>query len=124
MTKFSRDISSLKDTDMYSLILFSLFKLRDIPEYSTLSELVYIIDKDNLLKLCEYFGGLTVKIPTIEELENIVYMLVLYKYVYIDNLEFDKAIEQIGYKTTDIKKVKSDFKKMCKILDSYEFKGR
>lgn len=26
-------------------------------EYSSLSELAYILDKDNLLNLCEFFGG-------------------------------------------------------------------
>jgi hypothetical protein len=49
-----------------------------VPDYMVLSELVYVLDKDNLLKLCEYFGGSTIKIPTIKELESIVYSLLLY----------------------------------------------
>ena len=64
-------MAKLKYIDVYSLMLFAMFKLRDIPEYASLSEMVYILDKDSLLKLCEYFGGLTIKIPTIEELESI-----------------------------------------------------
>ena len=79
-------------------MLFALFKLRDIPEYSSLSELAYILDKNNLLKFCEYFGGLTLKVPTINELESILYSLVLYQYVDIEKIEYDEAIKLIGSK--------------------------
>ena len=57
MSKTNQELLSIKELDIYSLILFALFKLRDIPDYLVLSELVYVLDKDNLLKLCEYFGG-------------------------------------------------------------------
>ena len=76
--KIKEAVATLKETDIYSLMLFAMFKLRDIPEYSSLSELVYILDKDSLLKLCEYFGGTTIKIPTIEELETLLYALTIY----------------------------------------------
>ena len=76
--KTTQELNNLKSQDIYSLILFALYKLREIPEYSTLSELAYIVDKENLLKLCEYFGGTTIHIPTIDELESILYSLLLY----------------------------------------------
>ena len=82
MSKLNNEISKLNEKETYSLILFALFKLMNIPEYSTLSELVYILDKETLLKLCGYFGGLTIKIPTIQELESIVYSLILYQYLF------------------------------------------
>ena len=91
MTRLKSEIDTLKNKDIYSLMLFILFKLRDLPEYSTLSELIYILNKDEFLKLCEYFGGLTIKIPTIEELENLVNVLLLYKYINIDNMEQEEA---------------------------------
>lgn len=72
------ELDTLRDKDIYSLVMFALFKLRDIPEYSSLSELAYVLDRENMLKLCEYFGGLTIRIPTIDELESILYSLVLY----------------------------------------------
>ena len=93
MSRIKEELSTLKETDIYSLMLFSLFKLRGIPEYAALSELVYILDKDNLLKLCEYFGGMTLKIPTIEELESLVYVLILYQYVNIEHMNYDEAIK-------------------------------
>lgn len=51
------NIENLKQTDFYSLLLFSLFKMTDIPEYSSISQLAYVLDRENLLNLCEYFGG-------------------------------------------------------------------
>ena len=49
--KIKEELAKLKDIDVYSLMLFAMFKLRDIPEYASLSEMVYILDKDSLLKL-------------------------------------------------------------------------
>ena len=62
-----KDLTTLKEPDLYSLSMFTLYKLVDIPEYSSISELSYILDKTNLLKLCEYFGGTTIKIPTLND---------------------------------------------------------
>ena len=98
-----------------------MFKLRDIPEYASLSEMVYILDKDSLLKLCEYFGGLTIKIPTIEELESIIYSLVLYQFVNIDGMDYDDAVKIIGHKSSQLRQVKADYIKICDILDRYDF---
>ena len=68
-------LKQLNSSDTYSLILFCLYKIKNNEKYSTLSELAYVLDKDNLLKLCEYFGGLTIKIPTIDEIESLVQAL-------------------------------------------------
>ena len=37
--RLKEEISKLKDVDIYSVLLFVLYKLREVPEYSTLSEL-------------------------------------------------------------------------------------
>jgi hypothetical protein len=119
--KIKEELNKLKSVDIYSLMLFALFKIRDIPEYSSLSELAYVLDKNNLLKLCEYFGGLTIKIPTISDLESMVYTLVLYQLVDIDGMEYDDAVKQIGHNSSDLRRVKSDYIKMKNILDNYNF---
>lgn len=124
MSRIKEELATLKETDIYSLLLFSLFKLRNVPEYASLSELVYILDKDSLLKLCEYFGGMTLKIPTVNELESLVYTLVLYQYVNIDGMDYNEAIKLIGHKSSDLKRVKSDYRKLCALLEEYDFKRR
>lgn len=122
--KIKEELAKLNDVDIYSLIMFALYKMKDIPEYSTLSELAYLLDKDSLLKLCEYFGGLTIKIPTVDELESIVYSLVLYQWVNIDGMDYDKAVQMIGCKSSDLRTVKSNYLSMCKILQNYTFESR
>lgn len=119
--KVKEELAKLKDVDVYSLMLFAMFKLRDIPEYSSLSELVYILDKESLLKLCEYFGGLTLKIPTIDELESIIYSLVLYQFVNIDGMDYDEAVKIIGHRANKLRQVKNDYVRICEILEKYDF---
>ena len=120
--KLKQEILKLKQKDIYTLLLFVLFKLRDIPEYSTLSELAYILDRKNLLQLCEYFGGLTIKIPTIIELESIVYSLTLYQYINIEGKTMDEAIKLIGKPANvDISNIKSDYFKIAAIMEEYSF---
>lgn len=124
MGRIREELTKLKDVDVYSLILFVLFKARNVPELASLSELVYVLDKDNLLKLCEYFGGQTITIPTITELEELIYSLVLYQYVDIDGMPYEEAIKIIGHKRVELRTVKSNYTKLKQVLDTYRFTPR
>lgn len=117
-------LNSLKERDLYSLSLFCLYKLIGIPEYSSLSEMAYILDKENLLNLCEYFGGQTIKIPTIDELESLVYSLLLYQYVKIEKMDYADAIALIGHESKDLRAVKANYRKLVEVLSEYSFTGR
>ena len=121
MPRITEEIAKLKETDIYSLMLFTLYKARNIPEYSTLSELAFILDKESLLKLCEYFGGVTIKIPKIEDLESLVYAMILYQYVNIEHMEYDDAVKLIGHDSSELRSVKSNYLKLCEVLDKYSF---
>ena len=114
-------LSQLKTMDIYSLMLFALFKIKDVPEYSALSELAYVLDKDNFLKLCEYFGGLTITIPTVDELQEIVYALVLYQYVDIENIPMESAIKMIKHSSNETYVIKNNYYKIKEVLQGYEF---
>jgi hypothetical protein len=124
MRSIKEELLKLKDADIYSLVMFALYKMNNIPEYSTLSELAYLMDKEHLLKLCEYFGGMTIRIPTIDELENMVYSLVLYQWVNIDGMPYEKAVAQIGCPSDTLRTVKSQYLKLVEILDNYSFNAR
>lgn len=110
-----------ENSDIYSLLLFLLFKVREIPELSTTSELAYILDKDNFLNLCEYFGGLTIRIPTITEIEDILYAFLLYRYVNIEKIDYMKAVDMIERKPSNQNEIKSIYKKICEIMQEYSF---
>ena len=81
VNKITTALESLSKNDVYSLMLFTLFKMKDDPKYSTLSELCYILDGDNLAKFLKYFGGLTIKIPTLRDMRLLTQSLLLYQYV-------------------------------------------
>lgn len=116
----NNEIDSLKNQEFYSLLLFVLFKLRDNKEYSTLSELAYILEKEDFLNICEYFGGLTVKIPTIEELKELIRLLILYQSVRLNGQNIDDAINSLGYKK--FKNLKSNYREIESIMEKYQFK--
>ena len=118
-TLIGDEISSLKDKEIYSLLLFVLFKLREDKEYSTLSELAYILEKDDFLNICEYFGGLTIKIPTIDELKNLIRLLVLYQTIKIEGKSLEESIKLLGYRNN--KKIIDDYSRIESILEKYQF---
>lgn len=109
-------------TDVYSLIMFALFKLREVPEYSSLSELAYILDGKHLFNFLEYFGGTTIKIPTLAEFKVVIESLLLYQYVNIENIEYNQAIKLLDItEDISIKDVKNCYAKLVDILNTYEF---
>ena len=118
------ELNKLRTTDLFSLLLFVLYKIRNIEEYSTISELAYVLDKDNLLNLCEYFGGITIRIPTIDELEGVVNSLLVYQYVNIDGYDYKEAVKKIGFDSTQLRQVKKDYNKIVEILKDYSFTKR
>ena len=115
------ELEKLKTTDLFSLLLFVLYKIRDIDEYSTISELAYVLDKQNLLNLCEYFGGITIRVPTIDELESLLNSLLLYQYIEIDGLSYEEAVSKVGFESYDLRSVKRDYLKISKLLEAYSF---
>lgn len=117
------DLNLLSENDIYSMSLFMLYSLTDIPDYQVLSELPYIMDKKALLKFCKYYGGQTIKIPTIEELDTVMKVLLLYQKVNIENKSLDESLTLLGYSTLN-KKLLQVYKLVSEVLDKYEFKHR
>ena len=113
------ELNNLKLNDTYSLILFILYKLRDIPEYSGISELAYTLDEENFLNLCEYFGGLTITIPTIQELKDITDALLLYQLVDLDGCDYEVAIKKIGFSSPQMRHVKKIYKSIKEVIKDY-----
>ena len=105
-------------------MLFVLYKFQTIPEYSSLSELAYILDKNNLLKLCEYFGGQTLKIPTIDQLEETVYAMLLYQYVDVEKVDEKDALMLLRLDDNKEKVVRACYRCLKDVLSNYNFASR
>ena len=116
-----RELDNLTESDIYSLMLFALYKASELPAYSSLSQLSYILDKDNLLKLCEYYGGTTIRIPTIGELELLLNSLIVYQLVDIENNPLDDVLESMRVKTGSNLEIKKNYYLMKELLSKYNF---
>ena len=83
-TSIKANLNSLHLSDIYSLMLFIIYKIQDIPEYAVLSELCYLLDGNNLTRLLTYFAGKTITFPTEDEMATLTNALLLYQYINID----------------------------------------
>ena len=119
-----KDLLELKECDIWSMVLFVLYKIKDIPEYGSLCEMIYLMPKEAVLTLCEYWGGMTLKIPTIDELESVLLATLLYKYIKIDGIEYEDAVEKMGYKSRLPKEIRTTYERLVEVLNNYEFKPR
>ena len=116
----SKDMEVLKSKDIDSLVMFALYQIKDIPEYSTLSRMAYLVDRNSFLNICEYFGGMTVKIPTVQEVEDVTQALLLYQFVDVDGLDMKDAISKLSLKGNDIRKLKSNYVRLKEVLNKYD----
>lgn len=91
-----QDLEKLNTNDIYSLILFAIFQLNKSPEYAVLSELIYAVDRDSLLNMCKQFGGMSIRIPTLEELNIVLEALLLYCSVNLDGNSLEDSMSAIS----------------------------
>ena len=115
------ELNNLKNNDIYSLLLFTLFQCRQTNEYSALSELSYILDETNLLNLLEYFGGMTLTIPTIDELELLLCGLNVFQSVHIEGLTIeDSLLKYVGHKFK-IGEIQKAYTQISDVMINYSF---
>lgn len=117
------DAAVLNMSDTYSLILFTLYKLKDVPEYSALSELAFVLDKKNLFKFCEFFGGLTIKVPTRLELVELTKALYIYQKIDIENCDVKATLNEFGYSISSFKAspLKKLYDEVRELMQQYNF---
>jgi len=116
-------LDSLEKTDVYSLMLFALYKIKAVPEYSTLSELAYILEKESLFNFLEYYGGTTIRVPTLEEFNQIIRALLLYQAVNLEGVEFNKAFKNLESEFQN-NSTKDTYFKLVGVLDKYDFRRK
>ena len=87
MASINELISKMSEKDVYSVLCGYLYELKNIPEFTLLSELAFTLDCDSFLQLINCFGGQTIKIPTVNKKVLIAKL----------KLSFEKAITKIEY---------------------------
>ncbi len=119
-TSIKENLDTLHLSDVYSLMLFALYKVQEIPDYAILSELCYLLDGSNLNRLFTYFAGQTVTFPTREEMSILTNALLLYQYVQLDGLPYPEAEAKLeGLKASERKKALDLYVKLLPIMANY-----
>lgn len=120
----SEMLSRLSDQDAYAVICSFLYDLSNEPQYSLLSELCYILDKESLKRLLKYFAGRTIKIPTCDEVSEAVQIIMLFQLHEIEHKPWKEALEAVGFSTSEGKKAHSKLDKFKDIIEKYNFGNR
>ena len=119
-TNIKKSLDTLHLSDIYSLMLFILFKVQNIPEYAVISELCYLLDGANMTRLLTYFAGKTVTFPTEAEMSIVTNALLMYQYINIDGETFTIAQNKLGDLTKKEKdKVTELYVQLLPIMKQY-----
>ncbi len=119
-TSIKENLNALQLSDIYSLMLFILYKVQDIPEYAVLSEMCYLLDGSNLTRLLTYFAGKTITIPTEEEFAIVSSALLMYQYINIDGESYANAQSKLTGLTAKQKDKASElYLKIIPIMRQY-----
>ena len=114
-------LNSLDKDDLYSMLLFTLYKMRELPEYSVLSELSYVLDNNNLVKLISFFGGMTIRIPTLREMRLVTESLLLYEYVNLKGGNINEGLAVVCKKEFKQDEILEVYNKITEVVKNYDF---
>ena len=121
-SNITKALEELNKEDIYSLILFTLYKLKNVEEYSILSELIYILDDKSFSRFLSYFEGQTIKIPKIQDLKDIINAILFYERKTNTDLSDDEILTFIGAPKKDKSKILSILTIISGIVKEYDFK--
>lgn len=114
-------LKTMKENDLYSLILYAIYKGTKDPKYSTLCELIYTLDRESLMKLCSIFGGCTIKIPTIDQLKVYSSGLLVYNLIN-EGYTLKAALNTTGLDTNRYSEVLDIYHTIEEVIKEYEGK--
>lgn len=121
-SNIAKGLDALNAKDVYSMMMQALYLLKDDPKYSTLSELVYTLDKESLLNFLSVFEGLTIKVPRMSELRDVANGLLLYSLANIEELPYDTAVAEVMKPGMDKARLDECYNAICEVADKYNFK--
>lgn len=117
-----KTLEQLEKKDIYSLILFVLYKMKGIPEYSTLSELTYILDNESFIRFLNYYGGKTLVVPKVEDLSTILYALLVFERQENTDLPLDDILKELGISKRNKDEILKALNIIPELLKNYDFK--
>lgn len=124
MQEIPVNLNGLEKEDVFSVASALLYSLRNTPKYSTISELFYILDYDNFIKLIKYYGGETVRIPSISEISETLRLLVLYQCRVVEEMSWEESLKKAGIDEENSMTYRAKLDYVRRLLDKLEIGGR
>lgn len=117
-------LSKFKEPDVYAILCGFLYEFKEIPEYSILSELTYLMDSKSFINLIKYFEGQTIRIPTKEEFQSAIKVLLLLQYFEIEKKPWRESLQLAGFQTSEGRSAQKKLDKLKETLNTYNFTNR
>lgn len=124
MSNMDINLNKFNKQDVISTTSSLLYLLRSQPQYSTVSELVYLLDYDNFIKLITYYGGTTIRIPTVDEIDEMLRVLLLYQYYYVNKLSWKESLIKLEIPESESLSYRSKLSHLKRLLSSQSTGGR
>lgn len=121
MASTRTELDKMSSPDLYSMMMFALFKLTEDARYRTISQLSYILDKDSMLKLCQFYGGMTLKVPTIKELDNVLNAIFLFQAVDLEKKDYNEVLNSFDARLVDKRSIEECYHVVKELLNNYNF---
>ena len=115
---------SIEDEDTYALICNFLYDIKDIPEYATISELCYLLDKNSFKNIVRYFGGRSFTVPTKKEIAEAIQVIKLYNFYEIEKRPWKDAVLLAGFSSSSGKMAKNKLEKLKATMKKYNVGNR
>lgn len=120
MKEIPMSLEGLEKEDVYSVATALLYSLKDNPKYSVVSELFYILDYKNFLNLIKFFGGTEIRIPSADEISEMLRLLLLYQYRKVDELSWEESLARSGISYEDSNSARAKLTQLEKVLKSHD----
>ena len=118
------DLNYLNSSDLYSVASSLLYALKDTPKYSIISELFYLLDYDNFIKLIKYYGGKEIRIPSSQEIAELLKVLLVYQYYEVEGEDWKTSLKKAGYNEDQTNQVRAKLSHLNNILKEQKLGGR
>lgn len=118
------DLNYLNSSDLYSVASSLLYSLKDTPKYSIISELFYLLDYDSFIKLIKYYGGKIIRIPSSDEISDLLKILLVYQYYEAEGQDWKVSLKKAGYDESQTNQVRAKLAHLKNILEEQKLGGR
>ncbi len=124
MSSVTNLLSKFKEQDVYSILCGYLYEFKDVPEYSMLCELSYLLDSKSFVNLIKYFEGQTITIPTKEEFQSGIRVLLLLQYYEIEKRPWKESLQLAGFQSSEGRVAQNKLNKLKDTIGKYNYGNR